>query len=137
VKPNADRLVGRAVLCPPFLQFGVLVEIRFGKRKCVFDNFNARLRVARNDYFNDIESEKNIWIIEHSQPSERAARNSLLFFSINGFERPTEVFTRTCFYFDEHERMPVTADNVNLAACATAEIAEQYFVTATLEVSAR
>ena len=49
------------------------VKIRLGKREGVFDYLDARFRVFRNDYLDNIESEKNIGIVEHTQPGERAA----------------------------------------------------------------
>jgi hypothetical protein len=49
------------------------VQIRFGKWKGVPDQFQSRLCIIRNDYFHHIESEKDIGVIEHSQPRECAA----------------------------------------------------------------
>jgi hypothetical protein len=51
--------------------------------------------------------------------------------------RPAEIFARTRFHFDEDQRVVVATDDVDLTAAATAEIAQQDFVTATLEVAAR
>ncbi len=96
-----------------------------------------RLCVIRDDDFNNIESKKNVGIIEHSQPGQRAAGNSLLFFQIHRFERPAEIFARACFYFHKYQRVVVTTDNVDLATAAAAEIAQQDFVTAMLQESAR
>ena len=113
------------------------IQIRLGKRERIPDQFNTWLRVISDDDFNNIESEKDVGIIEHSQPGQRTARDSLLFFPIHRFERPTKIFACACFYFHKYERVLVTTDNVDLATAATAEIAQQDFVTATLEVAAR
>ena len=48
------------------------VQIRLGKRKSVFDYLDPRFRVFCNDYLDNIESEKNIGIVQHTQPGERA-----------------------------------------------------------------
>ena len=49
------------------------VEVRLGEWKCVLDQLDTRPRVICNDYFHHVESEKDIGIVEHSQPRERAA----------------------------------------------------------------
>jgi hypothetical protein len=60
-----------------------------------------------------------------------------LFRAVDRFQRPAEIFARPRFYFDKHQRVFVTAYNVDFAATATTEIAEEDFVTATLQESAR
>ena len=113
------------------------VEIRLGKWERVFDQFNARLCITRNEYLDDVESKKDVRIIEHPQPCQRAARDSLLFLPIHCLERAAEIFSTTCFHLYEHECVFVTTNNINFAAAATAEIAQQDFVTATLQVTTR
>jgi len=133
-------LVGRAILCPPLhLQFrcGGSVEIRFGERKRVFDQFDARFGVVRDNDFNNIESKEDIRIIQHSEPGQRPAGNSLSFFSIDRFEGPAEIFATAGLYFDKNQRVVITTDNIDLTANAAPEIAEENFVTVTLEIAAR
>jgi hypothetical protein len=113
------------------------VEIRLGKWERAFDQFNARFCITRNEYLDDIESEEDVGIIEHPQPRQRAARDSLLFRPIHCLERAAEIFSTACFHFYEHERVFVTTDNINFATAAAPEIAQQDFVTATLEVATR
>ena len=113
------------------------VEIRFRKWKCVFNQFHPWLGVVDDDDFHNIESKKNVGIIEHSQPGQRAARNSLLFFPIHCLEWTAEIFACPCFYFHKHQRVVVTTDNVDFATAAAAKIAQQDFVTAMLQESAR
>ena len=115
----------------------LLIQIRLREWKGVLDQFDVWLRIVGNDYFHHIEAEKNVGIIKHSEPRQRAARDSLSFFSVYCREWPAEIFTRACFYFDKHQRIIVTADNVDFAATASTEIAEQNFVTATLQEPAR
>ena len=52
-------------------------------------------------------------------------------------EWPAEIFARARFYFDKHQRVIVAAHNVDFAAAASTEIAEENFVTATLQEPAR
>jgi hypothetical protein len=80
---------------------------------------------------NNIESEKYIWIIQHSQPGQRTPRNSLLFFAINCFDRPAEIFASAGFYFNKNQRVIIPTDNIDLTSAATAEIAEEDLVTVT------
>ena len=133
-------MVGRAILCPPLhLQFRCAgsVEIRFGERKRVFDQFDAGFGVVRNNDFNNVESKEDIRIIQHSEPGQRPAGNSLSFFSIDRFEGPTEIFATAGLYFDKNQRVVITTDNIDLAANAASEIAKENFVTITLEIAAR
>ena len=113
------------------------VEVRLGKWECVFDQFNARFHIIDNDHLHDIESEKDVGIIEHPQPGQRAAGDSLLFLPIHCLERAAEIFSTACFHFYEYERVFVTTNNINFAAAATAKIAQQDLVTATLQVATR
>jgi len=113
------------------------VQIWFRKWKGVLDQFDPRFRVRSEDNFYHVESEKDVRVLEHAQPGERAARNSLLFCAVNRFQWPAEIFARPRFYFDEHERVAIAAYHIDFAATTPTEIAEQNFVTATLEESAR
>ena len=113
------------------------VQIRLRQWKGVLDQLYAWLRMISDDYFHHIEAEKNVGIIKHSQPRQRAARDSLSFFSVYRREWPAEIFARARFYFDKDERVVVTADNIDFTAPAPAKITEQNFVTATLQESAR
>jgi hypothetical protein len=113
------------------------IEIRLGEWECISDQFNPWFRAIGADHFHDIESEKNIGVVEHSQPRQRTARNSLPFFAIHRFYRPAEMFVRARFHFHKNQRVIVTTYNVNFAAAAAAEIAQQDFVTATLQIAAR
>ena len=59
------------------------------------------------------------------------------FVSVHCREWPAEIFARARFYFDKHQRVIVAAHNVDFAATASTEIAEENFVTATLQEPAR
>jgi hypothetical protein len=66
----AARRPGQAKL--PELH-GRSVEIWLRKREGVLDQLNTGLRIPCNDYLDDVESEKDIRVIQHSQPNQRAA----------------------------------------------------------------
>jgi hypothetical protein len=116
---------------------GTSVEIRFGERERVFDQFDARLPVVRDNDFHNIESEENIGIIQHSEPCQSTTGNALSFFSIDRLERPPEIFASAGFYFNKHQCVIVTTDNIDLTAAPAAEITEEDFVSVTFEVAAR
>src|SRR5439155_25209006 len=53
------------------------------------------------------------------------------------FERPPKIFAAAGLYFNKHQCVIVTTHNIDLTAAATAEIAEEDFVSVTFEVAAR
>ena len=113
------------------------IEIRLGEWECISDQFNPWFRVIGADHFHDVKAEKDVGIIEHPQPGQRAARDSALLLPIHCFQRSAEIFSSARFHFHKDQRVIVTTDNINFTAAAAAEIAKQDFVTATLEVAAR
>jgi hypothetical protein len=117
-------------------KLSVSVQIWFGQWERVFDQFKPQFPLACNDYLHDIKSKKDIRIVEHAQPSERATRNSLPFCAVDCFEWTPEIFARARLYFYEYQRVVVAAHNIDFAAAAPPKIAEEDLVTATLEVSA-
>lgn len=48
---------------------------------------------------------------------------------MDGGERPPKIFSAPRLYFDEHERISITADNVNLASASSSKIAVKNLVT--------
>jgi len=131
IQQGLDVDLKRVVRQPPDFpprDFPWLIKIRSGKWKCVLDQFHPRRCVIRNDDLHDIESEKNVGIIEHSQPRQCAARNALLFLSIDRRERPAKIFPGACFYFDEDERVVVATHDVDLAAASPFEVTIKNFV---------
>src|SRR5262249_38959932 len=61
-----------------------------------------------------------------------APREIRFCFAVHRFQWPAEIFAGPRFYFHKNERVIVTAYDVDFAATASAEVAEQNFVTATL-----
>ena len=60
-----------------------------------------------------------------------------MFLSIDGGNRPAEIFPRAGFYFDEYERVVIPADNVDLAAAAALEVAVENLVAVMPQESTR
>jgi hypothetical protein len=87
-----------------------------------------RLAFCRPQNFHDIESERNVWIVEQAEPGEAAFGNAQLFLSIDSFNWPTEFFAAAGFDFDEHQRIAVAANDVDLAAATIFEIAVENLV---------
>ena len=115
----------------------MLVDIGLGKRERIAQQFEARLRVFHDDNFDDVETKKNVWIIKEPEPGKTAASNSFLLVAIDGVERPSEIFARPRFHFDEDERVFVAADDVDLAAAPAAKITIEDFVTVPPQKPAR
>jgi hypothetical protein len=113
------------------------VQVWFRERKCIPDQFNAWLRIISDDDFHDIEAEKDVGIVEHAQPSQGTARNSFLFFPIHCFEWTAEILARARLYFHEYKRVVVAADDVELAAAASFEVAVENLVAVTTQEATR
>ena len=113
------------------------VEVWLRERECVLDQFKAGFRVICNDDFHDIESEKDVGIVEHPQPGQAAARNAFLFLSIDGRDWPAKILPRARLYFDEYERVVIPADNVDLPAAAPLKITVENLVPVTPQESTR
>ena len=115
----------------------ISVQIWLGERESVLDQFEARFGVVGNDDFHDIESEKDVGIIQHSQPGQSPTRNALSFFSVDRFKGPPKIFAAAGFYFNKHQCVIVTTDNIDFTAAPTAEITEEDFVSVAFEVAPR
>jgi hypothetical protein len=107
------------------------IKIRLRERECVSDQFHSRFCVIRDDDFYDVEAEENIGMIEHAQPCQSPARNAFLFLSIDGRKRTAEILARARLHFYEYERVVIAADDVDLAAAASFEVAIENLVTVT------
>ncbi len=110
------------------MQLVASIDIRLGERESIAQQLDPRRRTVSDHDFDDIESEEDVWIIEQSKPGQAAARDPVLFCATDGIERPAEVFPRPRFYFNEHEGVAIAANDVNLTAAASTEIAVENFV---------
>jgi hypothetical protein len=113
------------------------INVRLGKCERVAEQLEARLRAFQDDNFDDVETEKNVWIIKEPEPGQTAARNSSLLVPIDGIERATEIFSRPRLYFDEDECVVIAADDIDLAAGPAAKITIEDFVTVPPQKPAR
>ena len=106
-----------------------LVQIRPRQLECVADNFDPRLQLVLHDDLNHIKPKQDIGIVEQAKPGQRAARDSSLLIGPDGFNRSSEFFAAAGLHFDEHERVAIAADNVDLSAAAPVKIAIENLVT--------
>ena len=60
-----------------------------------------------------------------------------MFLPIDGSNRPAKIFPRARLYFDEYERVVIAADNVDLAAAASLEVAVENLVAVVAQESTR
>ena len=98
------------------------INVGLGQRESVAQQLNTGLDVFLDDNLDDVETKKNVWIIKEPEPGKATARNSFLLNWIDGVERPSEVFARPRFHFDEDKCVFVAADDVDLAAASAAKI---------------
>jgi len=49
------------------------IQIRLRKRESVLNQFDPRIRVVGNDHLYYVEAEKDVRVLKHAQPGERAA----------------------------------------------------------------
>jgi hypothetical protein len=93
------------------------------------DELAAGFGFAVGDYFDDVEAEGDLGIVEQAQPGERAARDLSLLKRLNVVNRTAQIFVRSCFYFNEHERVAIAADDIDLAGGPVFEIPIKNLVT--------
>lgn len=104
------------------------VVIAGGQSEGILDN--PDLRLVMKDDLHDVEAKLDVRHIEHSQPLHRSLHDTAAFFSIHGGGRAAEGFRRPGFHLDEDERLAVAADEINLAAPMTPEVAGEDFAPA-------
>jgi hypothetical protein len=83
----------------------------------------------QND-FDHIKSEHDLGVVKHAEPDLGAPRDLAFLKSGDCFERTTEIFVGSRFYFDEDQRFMIAADNIDFAAGPVLEVAVENFVTA-------
>lgn len=104
------------------------IDIRFPQRKSVTDQVDLRFCPVAKHYLDDIKANEDIRVIEQAEPSESAAGNSLLLLARDRFGRRPKIRARPSLYFNEHERFPMAADDVDFAAGPAAEVPVENFV---------
>jgi hypothetical protein len=104
------------------------INVGLGKRKGVAQQFEAWLLISDDQDLDDVETKKNVGIIEEPEPRQTASSNSFLFVAIDGVGRPSEILASPRFYFDEDECVFLAADDVDLAAGASTKITIEDFV---------
>lgn len=67
---------------------------------------------------------------QQPQPGQAAARDPVALVAIDGFKGPPEIFSRPRFHLHENERVAIAANDIDLAAGASAEVTIQDLVTA-------
>jgi hypothetical protein len=112
-------------------------EIWLGKREDVLYQFQPWFRVVCNHHLDDIETKKNVGIIQHSQPIECTARNASLFALIDSRDGATEIPARARLYFDEYERLVIPANDIDLAAATPFKVAVENPATVTTQEATR
>jgi len=101
-----------------------LIDVQLRQLEGILNQLTAWVTFFGPQNFHDVESKRDIGIIEQPQPGEATFRNAQLFLSIYCFNRPAEFFAAARFYLHKHQRVAVSANNVDLTAVAVFEIAK-------------
>lgn len=105
-----------------------LINVAVGKLKGVPHQFQMWRGPFHNKHLDNIESEKDVWVVEQAKPGQAAERNTLSFRSAHGFYRPAIIFTGPRFHFHEDKRVVIATNHIDLAAAASAKIPIENFV---------
>jgi len=98
------------------------IDIGLGQREGISQQLHPRFCAFCDDNLDDVESKKNVRIIQEPEPGQTAAGDSFLLVAVDGVERTSEILARARFHLDKDERVFVAADNVDLAAAPAAKI---------------
>jgi hypothetical protein len=106
------------------------INVGLGQCEGVAQQLNARRGAFRDDNLDNVETKKNVGIIQETEPREAPAGNSFLLVTVDGVERSSEILARPRFHFDEDEGVFDATDNVDFAAAPAAKITIEDFVAA-------
>ena len=115
----------------------ISIDIRLWQSERVAQEFKARLGTVSDNDLDDVETKKNIRVIQEPEPGKTAASNSFLFVAIDGVGRSSELFARPRFHFDKDECVVFATDDVDLAPGASAKITIEDLVTVPPQKPAR
>ena len=87
-------------------------------------NYFERNFVVLNDHLDDVETKRNVWIIQHPQPGERTARDKILLLQVDRRGRIAKVARAPRLHLNEDQRIGrfVPANDVDFAAARGTEI---------------
>lgn len=100
------------------------------------DQLKPGFRILGDEHLYDIKPKKNVRIIEQTEPGEPSLRNASLFLSIYRRQGPAKVLAPSSFHLDKHERVAISADDVDFAATPAAEITIENFIAVAAEKAA-
>ena len=98
------------------------------------NQFQARFSaVVAGDDFHNVEAERDIGIIQHAEPGQRAAGDVALLIGKKIVHRTPQCVAASALHFYKDKRVIIATDNIDLPAAAWFEIAVENFVTVSAE----
>jgi hypothetical protein len=118
--------------------FFASIDIRLRKLKGVLDQIKLGLPVFEND-FDDIEAEKNIRVVQHPQPFQRASRDELLFGERHRltWSAVSGSLAGLDFHKSKHAARAISAHQVDFAAVWGPKVLVENFVSFPAQIASR
>ena len=95
------------------------------------DQLEARICPLRDYHLDDIESKQNIGIAQQPEPGQATERNSALLLPVHRFQGPAKILPSASLDLHENKRVALAADEIDLAALASTEVAVKDLETVT------
>ena len=91
------------------------------------DQLQARICSLRDYHLDDIESKEDIGIAQQPEPGQATERNPALLLTVHRFQGPTKILPSASLDLYENKRVALAADEIDLAALASTEVAVKDF----------
>ena len=91
------------------------------------DQLQARICSLRDYHLDDIESKEDIGIAQQPEPGQATERNPALLLTVHRFQGPAKILPSATLDLYENERVALAADEIDLAALASMEVAVKDF----------
>jgi len=95
------------------------------------DQLQARICSLRDYHLDDIESKEDIGIAQQSKPGQATERNPALLLTVHRFQRPAKILPGPSLHLDKNKCVALAADEIDLAALASAKVAVKDLETVT------
>jgi hypothetical protein len=91
---------------------------------------DLRPAFCRDDYLDDIDADRRAGLFQQPQPGVCAADESILLLRVHRIGGSAEAIGGARFHFHKDQRLPVAADEIDLAAIVRAKVPVQHLVPA-------
>ena len=95
------------------------------------DQLEARICPLRDYHLDDIESKEDIGIAQQPEPGQATERNPALLLTVHRFQGPAKILPSASLDLHENKGVALAADEIDLAALPSAEVAVKDLETVT------